>query len=403
MMNQGSSAKRSHVTLKRHLDPNVLPKRILALDGGGVRGILTLQYLERIETILRDRHRKPNLVLSDYFDLIGGTSTGAIIAGALALGFPVSKIQQLYRDLASRIFKKPFFRFGAIVPKFGNRALQRALQNAYGSETTMGSGSLRTGLLIVTKRMDTGSPWPLTNHPRDPYFQPQPGKHRIGTANMLLWQIVRASTAAPHYFRPENVVVGSALDPPTGSPIFEEGQFIDGGVSTANNPAFQLLKVALLQGFSFRWSTGKDRLLMVSVGTGIRSRRLGRARGLRATAGVFAASALLSLMDDCNDEVEIVMQWLSNSPTARQIDGQIRDLHGDLLLGKPILSYSRYNVLLESDWLSRELNIKRAQEALNELGAMDQPRNMDELEKLGAEAAAAQIRPHHFPRPFDCT
>ena len=66
------------------------PKRILALDGGGIRGVLTLGFLERIEQILRDRHNNPNLRLSDYFDLIGGTSTGSIIASALAIGMEVS-------------------------------------------------------------------------------------------------------------------------------------------------------------------------------------------------------------------------------------------------------------------------------------------------------------------------
>ena len=62
------------------------PKRILALDGGGIRGALTLGCLERIEAILRQRHRRPDLRLCEYFDLIGGTSTGAIIAAALAIG-----------------------------------------------------------------------------------------------------------------------------------------------------------------------------------------------------------------------------------------------------------------------------------------------------------------------------
>ena len=63
------------------------PKRILALDGGGVRGILTLAILERMEALLRERSSTPNSFrLCDYFDLIGGTSTGSIIASGLALG-----------------------------------------------------------------------------------------------------------------------------------------------------------------------------------------------------------------------------------------------------------------------------------------------------------------------------
>src|SRR5687767_7008853 len=63
------------------------PKRILALDGGGIRGALTLGYLQGIEDTLRKQHdNDPAFRLSDYFDLIGGTSTGSIIASCLAIG-----------------------------------------------------------------------------------------------------------------------------------------------------------------------------------------------------------------------------------------------------------------------------------------------------------------------------
>jgi patatin-like phospholipase/acyl hydrolase len=71
------------------------PKRILALDGGGVRGIISLAYLERLEAILRERFG-PDTVLADYFDLIGGASTGAIIATGLALGLPVKRLIATY-------------------------------------------------------------------------------------------------------------------------------------------------------------------------------------------------------------------------------------------------------------------------------------------------------------------
>ncbi|MFM7550941.1 MAG: patatin-like phospholipase family protein [Cyanobacteriota bacterium] len=71
-------------TLAQHLAAGG-PKRVLALDGGGVRGILTLGFLERIEWLLRQRHGgDPAFRLCDYFDLIAGTSTGSIIAALLA-------------------------------------------------------------------------------------------------------------------------------------------------------------------------------------------------------------------------------------------------------------------------------------------------------------------------------
>ncbi|MFM7155638.1 MAG: patatin-like phospholipase family protein, partial [Bacteroidota bacterium] len=92
-------------TLTQHLDPGQGPKRILALDGGGIRGALTLGYLKRIESILRSANG-PDYRLCDHFDLIGGTSTGSIIASALALGMSVDQIRDLYMDLGGKIFDK---------------------------------------------------------------------------------------------------------------------------------------------------------------------------------------------------------------------------------------------------------------------------------------------------------
>ena len=114
---------------------------MLALDGGGVRGILSVGYLSRIEQILQDRHGK-DFRLCDYFDLIGGTSTGAIIATALAFGFRVEEIRELYQKLAREIFKKPFWSLGLIGSKFPKDPLEQALREKFG-ETTLGSDQLR--------------------------------------------------------------------------------------------------------------------------------------------------------------------------------------------------------------------------------------------------------------------
>jgi len=388
-------------TLQDHLDPSVVPKRILALDGGGVRGILTLQYLKRIETILRDRRGDTHFLLADYFDLIGGTSTGAIIAGGLARGFSVDHLIERYHNLAAKVFRKPWFRIGAMVPKFNAGAIRELLKETYGANIMLGSDEVVTGLMIMSKRMDTGSPWPLTNHPRDKYSEPVFGKKRIGNRNMLLWQVVRASTAAPHYFKPEDLEVGRWLDPSTGSSVIDRGQFVDGGVSTANNPSLQLLKVALLKGFSFNWQAGEDCMLLVSVGTGRQDRKHGRAHGIGATAGAFALRALLSLMDDCNDEVQTLMQWLSSSPTRWRIDGQIEGLENDSLAGRPLLSYRRYDVIFSRDWFKMELGLDKDQAELQKLVPMDQPGNMDALAELGAEAARLQIAEDHLPPAFD--
>ena len=73
----------------------------------------------------------------------------------------------------------------------------------FGAGTTLGDSALQTGLLIVTKRLDTGSVWPVGNNPRGRYFSAPAGSPRIPNADYPLWKLVRASTAAPSYFDPE--------------------------------------------------------------------------------------------------------------------------------------------------------------------------------------------------------
>ena len=79
-------------------------KRILALDGGGIRGVFTLQILARIEELFRQEQNEPDLVLGGVFDLIAGTSTGAIVAAFLSWGLPVREIEKLYIDYSPTMF-----------------------------------------------------------------------------------------------------------------------------------------------------------------------------------------------------------------------------------------------------------------------------------------------------------
>jgi hypothetical protein len=79
------------------------PKRILSLDGGGVRGAVTVAFLKRIEELLDERMGR-EVRLGDWFDLVGGTSTGAIVAGALALGKRVDEVKEFYLERAPKAF-----------------------------------------------------------------------------------------------------------------------------------------------------------------------------------------------------------------------------------------------------------------------------------------------------------
>jgi hypothetical protein len=372
-------------TKAQHLDGSIVPKRILALDGGGIRGVLTLQYLARIEALLRARHGE-DLRMCDYFDLIGGTSTGSIIAAALACGMSVEQIERLYHEIGTSVFSRRLWRRGLIVPKFPAAPLREALDAHLGADTALSSDRIRTGLMIMTKRLDTGSPWPLHNHPAAPYAE-QDG-------NLLLPQIVRASSAAPHYFEPERVEIASR----GGARM--AGAFVDGGVSPFNDPALQLLMLATLGGHGFGWQTGEARLLLISVGTGSYRAPMTTDALLRMPAAEQAMRALASTMDDNARTNQAVLQWITRCLTPWSIDRAVGDLQPDSARGPRLATYVRYNVLLEAGWLRTTLGLECSAEELAEIAAMDEPSNVEGLARIGAAAARAQVKAEHFPDVF---
>jgi hypothetical protein len=366
-------------TLAEHVAPRGR-KRILALDGGGIRGRITLGILKRIEAIV-------GAPLSDYFDLIGGTSTGSIIATGLALGWDVQRLIDLYDGLGRSIFQPGFARFGLWRAKFPQEPLDEALKKHFG-DRRLGSPDLRTGLVIVTKRLDTNSTWPVHNNPRGHYYgEPPPGKQWVPNKNYLLRQLVRASSAAPHFFDPERIAISAE----------EAGAFVDGGMSPHNNPALQMVLMAVLKGYGFEWKLGADRLQVVSLGTGTWRVKHSAERLLGQPAIQNAKLALLSLMDDCAALNEILMQWLSDGPTSQVIDSEIGDLSGDLLGGgDPWCAYIRYNPSLELEWLTSRLPEEHFDaQRLDALRQMDNPQSLDLLAKIG-DAAAGEVEAVHF-------
>jgi uncharacterized protein len=376
------------VTKEQHLDPGRHPKRILSLDGGGIRGVLTLEYLESIESLLRQRYGEPELVLADYFDLVGGTSTGSIIAAGLACGMRVRDIKELYYGIGASVFQQSSLMLpGVVAPKFPSEPLQMALDRALGADTTLDSNRLRTGLMVMTKRIDTGSPWPLHNSGRGQYAN-QDGALR-------LTQIVRASTAAPTYFDPERITISSR----DGTAV--DGEFVDGGVSPFNDPALQLLMLAALEGHGLRWRTGKEQLLLISVGTGT-YRMASHPSGLiEQTAAAQGLRALTSLMDDCARTNQAMLQWLTDCLTPWQIDRALGDMRLDSRSGPQLATYVRYNVLLEPAWLSSTLKVEFTGDRLAQLRKMDNPANMIAVAELGRDAAKVQVKSEHFPPAFD--
>lgn len=376
-------------TLHEHLNPTSVPKRILSLDGGGIRGALTLGYLKKIETIIRTKENDPALLLCDYFDLIGGTSTGSIIAAALAIGKSVDEIVTLYLKLGGEIFGEkrtwwnPLETWQYLKAKYDYQALEDNLKAIF-KNITLESDKIRTGLCIIAKRADTNSTWPLINHPKGKFFDTKFGKNK----NIPLWQAVRASSAAPTYFVPQMIDVGDG----------QRAAFVDGGVSMANNPALTLLMVATLKGFPFQWEMSTDNLTLVSVGTGYSVYRKQTGEITKAWMKTWAENVPDMLMQDASWQNQIVLQWLSDSPTAHYIDMEIENLKDDFIGNQPHLKYLRYNFpITENDLNCLQIPDKYfTGEDVESLIEMSNSGNKELLYEIGKVAGEREIKEEHF-------
>lgn len=386
------------MTKADHFSNKTSPKRILALDGGGIRGALSLGYLQRIEDILRKQSGgSESFRLSDYFDLIGGTSTGSIIASCLAIGMSVADIKDMYMDLGDKIFGKKYkwwkiFEIDDVIKAgYKSQPLEEQLQKVFGTEATLASDKILTGLCIVAKRADTNSVWPLINHPDGKYYNSTEGTNK----DILLWKAVRASAAAPTYFLPQIIEVGGGM---------HEAAFVDGGVSMANNPALQLLMVATLNGFPFKWKWGSDNILLVSVGTGMSRWKKIPADVKKNNLLNWASQLPDMFMQDASWHNQALLQWFSNSPTAWEIDGEIGKLENDFIgavkKDKGLISYLRYNTWIDAATLSPLMNKQYTQKEIDGLVEMSNADSRFELYDIGTKSAATQVDETHFPGTF---
>ena len=209
-------------------------EKLLAIDGGGIRGVLALEVLQRIEDLLRAKSGRGDFRLADYFDYIAGTSTGGIIAAGLSIGMSVKEILEFYQQAGAQMFVKARL-LRRLRYKFEDEPLAVQLQQVFEVGTTLGSEKLKTLLLLVMRNATTDSPWPISNNPYARYNDTTRPGCNLG---FPLWQLIRASTAAPTYFPPEVIILGQ------GTADEQQFVFVDGGVTMYNNPAFQMFLMA---------------------------------------------------------------------------------------------------------------------------------------------------------------
>jgi uncharacterized protein len=405
------------------------PKRILALDGGGVRGLITLGILERAEAILALRSANPQAFrLCHYFDLIGGTSTGGIIASLLALGLRVSEIREIYLRLCPKVFHRSSLLawlsnpMGLYRPLFKAANFAKQIDAVIGDvaaragvpsdKLTLDSDLLQTGLAVVTKRIDRGSVWVMTNNPRSMYWDPQSPywpdhanrKDWIANKDFALRHVVRATASAPYFL--------DAIEIPISAD--QQGLFLDGGASPHNCPAKELFVMTTLKRFSddgaktfspfgFDWDTGADRLLLLSIGTGTWRSTIAPKDYLKKWNLQKALYSLASVIDDGMKSSITWLQALSAPAQPYPVDVQLGDMRGMRIVPEPLLTFRHVNLTLQRDWLKDEFGLDYSDAIVEQLRNFDNSAktNLRRLGEIGKEAGDRLIGELDFPKQFD--
>lgn len=390
------SNQRTPATIDALLRPEG-QKRLLALDGGGIRGLITVEILAGLEQMLREQlKRGPDFRLADYFHYVAGTSTGAIIATCISLGMSVKEIRDFYKENGEAMFDKASllqrFRY-----KYEDERLADKLRQVFNAylddgerqagrpDVTLGSPALKTLLLVVMRNATTDSPWPISNNPRAKYNERSRPDCNL---DIPLWQLVRASTAAPVYFPPEQLTLGG-----------KSFLFVDGGVTTYNNPAFLLFLMATVGAYRMAWPAAADTMLLVSIGTGTNP---------NANAGLAASDMNLvynattipsALMFAALNEQDLLCRVFGRcrfgAPLDREVETLILSAQEEQAAVLPrLFTYMRYNAELSAEGLER-LALGNPPVEPEHVQRMDSIEYMGDLTRVGA-AVAKDIAPAHF-------
>jgi predicted acylesterase/phospholipase RssA len=214
-------------------------RRILSIDGGGIRGLIPAVLLESLEAATGRPAR-------ESFDFVAGTSTGAILAGGVAAGFSGGQLASLYRRRGPELFRQVpvlgVLRRIVTGQLYDVAQLRRMIAEELGDRAGWRINDVPTDILVTAKALDDGHQW---------YFvKDQPGLNGARTGGYALVDCLTASAAAPTYFAPWQ--------------IDGIGLLVDGGTGVAGNPVYQ----ACVEAFEYTGGYRPEDTIVVSLGTG---------------------------------------------------------------------------------------------------------------------------------------
>ena len=232
--------QRSEAFSKLNIPPG--NKTILCLDGGGIRGIMTIQLLKKMEELA-------GIPCFELFDMVAGTSTGGIIAGLIAAGRTAQQIEHLYDALVAQVFTKrsPLASRFVDPPHWTKGNFRQLLLKEFGNQT-LGNCCTQTGidLLITAHDVTEGEQTYFS------FLRGRDPQHNI-YQDVLLRYAVEATMSVPTYF-------------------YSLERFVDGGVTTFNDPSLAALIEAVEYGPEGAYTPAQ--ITLFSLGTGCRTQSL---------------------------------------------------------------------------------------------------------------------------------
>ena len=262
------------------------PFHILALDGGGARGIYSAQVLSGLEQTL-------GTPVGKCFDLIAGASTGSIIAGAAAIGVPMTEIVQLFEKEAPRVFQKKWPGSFHARSKYSRHRLEEVIRNCVSNLTL---GEVSNPLMIMASNISTGEV-----HVFKSRYLKDLGEPYVRDGDVPLSDAILASCAAPTYFDP--VTVGSSL-------------LADGGL-WANNPSIMALTEAVS-----KFGRSLEDVHVFSIGTGHSSNLYSQSRHWGLLTG-WGREKLVSYFLDLQSQASTNMAKLLLADRYLRLDPEI--------------------------------------------------------------------------------
>jgi uncharacterized protein len=374
------------------------PKKILSCDGGGILGLMSVEILAKLEADLREKLAQPNLLLGDYFDFVCGTSTGAIIAACLAAGMDTATLREFYVGSGRQMFDKASL-FKRIRYSYNDEPLARMLREElnhalgrerHGAPATLGDEGLRTMLMMVMRNHTTDSPWPVSNNPAAVYNR---RGRKDCNLDLPLWQLVRASTAAPTFFPPEVVVFAP------GTPDEYQFVFVDGGVTTYNNAAFLAFQMATAAPYNVNWRTGVEHLLIVSVGTGSAPRARPDMKAEDLWLLDHAKNLPGALMNAASAGWDMACRLIGECRHGGPIDSEVSDMVIDPRTGTSNWSgpkqfaYVRYDPNVTPAGLAA---LGLADVRAEDVQLMDSVDHIDDIQRVGVAFARQHVRLEHL-------